>query len=80
MHYLAGLAGAFRAFARTDDERDRTGDERRSIAERYSGRDDYLARVRKAVDDLVRQRFIREDDVSSVLRRAGVMWDSIAGR
>jgi hypothetical protein len=79
LQYLAGLAGTFRAFPRTDEERDRSADDRRSIAERYAGRDDYLSRVKRATEDLVRQRFVRAEDVKSVLERAGQMWDTIVG-
>ncbi len=35
---------------------------RKSIAERYSDRDDYLARYTKAVDELVKLRWILPED------------------
>ncbi|MEO7192291.1 MAG: alpha/beta hydrolase domain-containing protein [Vicinamibacterales bacterium] len=80
LQYLAGLVGSFRSFARTEQERDRTGDERLSIAERYADRRDYLARVAKSADDLVKHRFLRGADVRAVLERAAAMWDAIVGR
>ena len=79
LHYLAGLMGSFQPFARTREDRNRSGDPRLSIAERYAGRQDYLARVARATQDLVRERFVLADDVRAVLRRAGAMWDAIVG-
>jgi hypothetical protein len=78
--YLAGLVGSFEPFARTRADREQSGDARRSIAERYSSRDEYLTRVTRALADLVRARFMLEADVESALVRAGVSWDAIVGR
>jgi hypothetical protein len=79
LHYLAGLLGSFQPFARTRAERQRSKDPRLSIEERYSNREDYLARVSRAAQDLVRQRFLLAADVAAVLRRAAVLWDAIVG-
>lgn len=80
LRYLAGLVGSFEPFARTRAERERTGDERRSIEERYTSRQDYLDRVRRAAADLVRERLLLQADVDGVLQRAGRTWDLVAGR
>jgi hypothetical protein len=77
LSYLAGLAGSFEPFARTRTERDRSGDPRLSIAERYKGRSDYLLRVSQASEDLVRQRFLLAADLPAVLQRAKAMWSAI---
>jgi hypothetical protein len=77
--YLAGLAGAFEPFPRTRAERERSRDERRSIAERYSSRADYVSRVRQAATDLVRERFMLASDVDAVVDRAARTWDAVAG-
>jgi len=45
--------GSYLPFSKTAAERHKTGDPRKSIAERYSDREDYLARFKTAVDDLV---------------------------
>jgi hypothetical protein len=79
LHYLAGLLGSFQPFARTRAERQRSKDPRLSIEERYSSREDYLARVSRAAQDLVRQRFLLAADVPAVLRRAAALWDAIVG-
>jgi hypothetical protein len=45
-------------FPRTSDELQKTGDPRKSIAERYSNREDYVHRYMSAVDDLLNQRWM----------------------
>jgi hypothetical protein len=77
LRYLSGLVGGFEPFARTKEQRTANGDSRLSIAERYSGRPDYLDKVRRAADDLVRQRFLRAEDVPAVLQSAERMWNAL---
>jgi hypothetical protein len=76
--YLSGLIGGFEPFALTKEQRERSGDARLSIAERYTGRQDYLDRVKQAVEDLVRQRFMRGEDVRAVLLEADKTWTAVA--
>jgi len=80
LRYLAGLVGAFQPLARTRAEREQSGDPRLSIEERYSGRQDYLQRVRRAAADLVREQFLLQADVDDVVEQAGHTWDAIVGR
>jgi hypothetical protein len=77
LRYLAGLVGGFEPFQFTQEQREASGDVRRSIGERYAGRPDYLDRVKKAADDLVRQRFMRGEDVRSVVLRAEEVWKAV---
>jgi hypothetical protein len=79
LRYLAGLLGSFEPFAPTRAEREKAGDRRPSIEERYRGREDYLDRVNRAALALVRDRFLLAEDVTAVLQRAGQMWTEIAG-
>jgi Alpha/beta hydrolase domain len=62
-------------FPRTAADRAASGDPRRSIAERYASRADYLARYAQAVDRLVRQRWILEEDRAVLLARGAAEWD-----
>jgi hypothetical protein len=78
LEYLAGLIGSFEPFSKTREEREKSGDPRPSIAERYSGKQDYLDRVEKAARELVSQSFLLPADVDAVLKRASAMWDAIA--
>jgi Alpha/beta hydrolase domain len=61
-------------FPRTAAERQKTGDPRKSIAERYAGREDYLTQYQKAVDDLVHQRWILPEDRAALLHRGEQEW------
>jgi hypothetical protein len=77
LEYLAGLVGSFSPFTKTPEERQKSGDPRLSIAERYSSKQDYVDHVQRAARDLVTQRFMLAGDVEDVMRRAGAMWDAI---
>ena len=66
--------GSYLSFPRTAIERQQTGDRRQSIAERYSGREDYLGRYANALDDLVKQRWILPEDRDAVMHRAEQEW------
>ena len=77
LRYLSGLIGGFEPFAMTKAQRLASGDSRLSIAERYSGRQDYLGKIRRAADDLVRQRFLRAEDVPAVLQAAERVWNAV---
>jgi Alpha/beta hydrolase domain len=61
-------------FPKTVADRQKTGDPRKSIAERYAGREDYLARYQAALDDLVQQRWILPEDRAVLLHRGEQEW------
>jgi hypothetical protein len=61
-------------FPRTAAERQKTGDPRRSIAERYSSREDYMGRFTRALDDLIQQRWILPEDRAVLLHRGEEEW------
>lgn len=62
-------------FPKTAAERQKSGDPRRSLEERYAGREDYLSRYAKALDGLVQQRWILPEDRDAQLKRAEQEWD-----
>jgi hypothetical protein len=62
-------------FPKTAADRERTHDPRKSIGERYTGREDYLLRYAHALDDLVKQRWILEEDRAQLLHRGEQEWD-----
>jgi len=66
--------GSYLPFPRTAAERRRTGDPRRSIAERYASRADYMERYRSAVDELVRERWILPEDGAALVHRGEEEW------
>ena len=67
--------GSYLPFPRTAEERKKTGDPRRSIAERYSSGEDYMRRYSRAIDDLVRQHWILEEDRQELVHRGEQEWD-----
>ncbi len=67
--------GSYLPFPRTAAEREKAGDPRMSIAVRYSSRQEYLNRYEKAVDTLVKERWVLQEDREPVLDRGGLEWD-----
>jgi hypothetical protein len=57
-------------FARTRDERLRSGDPRASLEERYPTRAAYVNRVRAAAQRLIERRFLLEEDAARVVEAA----------
>ncbi|MCH8063212.1 MAG: hypothetical protein IH861_11985 [Chloroflexi bacterium] len=70
-----GLAGWTLPFPSTRVERERTGDPRRSITERYESRDDYLTKTRDAARALVDEGYMLEEDIDAVLEHAAERFD-----
>jgi hypothetical protein len=68
------LLGSYVPFAATKAAREATRDPRRSIEERYRGVDDYLQRIRTAAEQLVRDRYLLEEDLEAILDRAKAHW------
>jgi hypothetical protein len=64
-------------FPKTAPDGQKSGDARKSIAERYTGREDYLNRYGRALDELVKQRWILVEDRASLLRRADQEWSEV---
>jgi hypothetical protein len=75
---ILSMQGSTLPFAATRAERERLGDPRPSIEERYRDREDYLTRVRAAAEVLARQRYILEEDVDVVVANAAERYDAFA--
>lgn len=71
--------GSFIPFARTAADREKSGDPRPSIAERYTSRDGYLGKFADAALKLVHERFLLPEDLPSLLERGQREWQEIAG-
>lgn len=72
---LASEIGAYRPLPRTAADRQRTGDSRASIAERYPSRDAYLGRIAQAAVALVNERYLLAEDVADLITQAAAHWD-----
>jgi hypothetical protein len=76
---LAGEIGSYIPFARTKADRDRANDPRPSIDERYRNRDEYVGKQAAAALDLVKQRYLLEEDVADLLQHAAAHYDWAVG-
>jgi hypothetical protein len=62
-------SGQYIPFPRTKAERQASGDPRKSVAERYKSIDKYRKSVVRAIDDLVRERFLLCEDTDAMQAR-----------
>jgi hypothetical protein len=67
---LCYLNGQYVPFAKTREERDKSGDPRLSIEERYRDSADYVQQVSRAARILVDERFLLPDDANRILDEA----------
>ncbi len=67
---LCDRDGTFVPFARTRAERERSGDPRLSLEERYGSRDAYVTKVKAAADALVAARLLLEEDAARYVAAA----------
>jgi hypothetical protein len=74
---LSTQIGSFIPFARTKAEREKSGDPRPSIEERYQGKDDYLKKFEAAARQLVKDGFLLERDIPALLQRGSAEWDFV---
>ena len=65
-----GFQGGWIPFAKTRGDRLRTNDPRLSIEERYGTHEGYVAQVKRAADQAVRDRFLLPDDAERYVREA----------
>jgi hypothetical protein len=72
------LIGSMIAFPRTRAEREKSGDPRLSIEERYKDEQEYLGKIESAARELAKQRFLLEADVPQVVARAKQRWEQLA--
>ena len=72
---LMQMMGSTLPFARTRAEREKNGDPRLSMAERYPSRAAYLDAVRTATQKLVVARHVLAEDIEAIVERAGRRWD-----
>jgi hypothetical protein len=71
------LIGSEAPFARTKAERERTGDPRLSVGERYRSKSEYLSHIESTAHQLVTQHFLLDVDVQKIVNLAGRHWDAV---
>jgi len=67
---LCYLNGLYVPFATTREEREKTGDPRLSIEERYKDQNDYVQQVSRAARALVDERFLLPEDAERLIAEA----------
>jgi hypothetical protein len=72
---LVSMAGSYIPFSKTKVERQKSGDPRLSLEERYASRAEYLQRVDAAAKKLAAQRYVLPEDVDAIVKAAGDHWD-----
>jgi hypothetical protein len=65
-----GFQGGWIPFAKTKAERLAHHDPRLSLEERYGTHEAYVARVRRAAEQAVRDRFLLPEDATRIVREA----------
>jgi hypothetical protein len=73
------MVGSMIPFARTRAEREKAGDPRPSIEERYASREEYLRKVEAGAQPLVKQGLMLQSDVAKYIEKAGARWDLLTG-
>jgi hypothetical protein len=76
---LFSMQGSFIPFSRTRAERELHHDPRLSIAERYSGREQFLEKIGAAARNLAAGGYLLEGDVSRVVEHSAMEWDYLNG-
>jgi len=72
---LFSMQGSMIPFAHTKADREAAHDPRVSIAERYAGREDYLAKFEAAAKSLAAAGFLLPGDVPKLIERGAQEWD-----
>lgn len=67
---LCALLGSYIPFAKTREEREKSGDPRLSIEERYKDHADYVQRVSREARALVEERFLLPEDAERIIQEA----------
>ncbi|MDP1590485.1 MAG: alpha/beta hydrolase domain-containing protein [Prosthecobacter sp.] len=67
---LSPLDGMFIPFAKKKEEREKTGDPRFSLEERYPTHAEYLAHLTEAAKKLRDEGFLLDEDVTRIIERA----------
>jgi hypothetical protein len=74
---IQSMVGSFIPFPRTKAEREKSGDPRLSIEERYKSREDFLAQVEAATRPLIAKHLLLERDAERIKEKAAARWDSL---
>jgi Alpha/beta hydrolase domain len=72
---LFSMAGSWIPFAANKADREKRGDPRKSIEERYPSKNDFLDKISAAAEQLAKDGYLLERDVAFLRNRASEEWD-----
>ena len=73
---LSDMTGSFLPFPKTREQRERSGDPRLSLEERYCDRDEYLGKYTKAAIGLMEKGYLLEEDLTGIILFGEKLWDA----
>jgi len=75
----SSFLGSFIPLAKTKAQREKSGDPRASIEERYASHEQYMRKYAEAAMKLIQQRFLLKEDLAAILARGEKEWNELAG-
>jgi len=75
---MSNLIGGFHPFPATKAEREAKKDSRPAIAERYASKDEYMGKIRGAMDELAKDGFLLTADRPRLEKQAEARWGQLA--
>jgi hypothetical protein len=72
--------GSFIPFSKNAAEREKAGDPRLSVAERYTSRDEYIGKFAESAMKLIHERFLLREDLPALLARGEREWAEVTGQ
>lgn len=72
---LVILKGAWTPLAATKAQRERNQDPRLSLEERYASKDEFMAKVKLTVEQLIEKRLLQAEDLAPQMTQASTRWD-----
>ncbi|MBL9144207.1 MAG: hypothetical protein JNM99_11060 [Verrucomicrobiaceae bacterium] len=79
-HELMMLKGAWIPLAATKTQREKKNDLRPSLEERYSSKNEFMTKVKAAIEKLIEQRLLMPDELEPQLKQASERWDWVVKR
>ena len=76
---LFSMVGSYLPFAKTKAEREKNGDSRPSVEERYPNREAYVAKLQSSAEELAKSGYILKDDIWKIVETGKAQWDFVMG-
>ena len=74
---ISSMQGSYIPFSKTKAEREKAGDPRLAVDERYPTRNDYLGKISEAALSLAAEGYLLDRDVAQIIANARGHWDHL---